>query len=103
MLQVTGNCTCLCLQVMRVSMQLPEHDALKVAQESMAIRVELWRAELATSVIEVDSGGKVVHNDLPPLYPPGEIGQPGHSWIWLFAFIIRYHGCVYQTIHLPVT
>ncbi len=42
--------------------------------DSVHLSIELWRADLMTSVVELDRTGKVVltQGDMPRLYPPGK-------------------------------
>ena len=42
--------------------------------ESMVLEVELWRADMATSIIDLDASGRVLSSEediMSELYPPG--------------------------------
>jgi hypothetical protein len=57
------------------------HDGKQEEGSSLVLLVELWRSDLVTSVVELDSEGNVMHTieqqALAELYPPGGMTNRG--------------------------
>jgi hypothetical protein len=68
------------------------------SSEGLLLLVELWRTDLVTSVVELDSEGNVMggqgeHDELEELYPPGKGGREGGREGGYLLLMHHIHSC----------